>query len=101
MNLNGYIESARAIFDRYPEHLDFIKSVSLQQSIHYFTSEYLSSLWKDKGYADLFIILTYIEMIVCDYDMDVTSYKIIVSELNVTILTLYDQSSLKVKEMIY
>lgn len=40
-------------------------------------------------------------MIVCDYDMDVTSYKIIVSELNVTILTLYDQSSLKVKEMIY
>lgn len=54
-----------------------------------------------KGYADLFIILSYIELIVCDYDMDETSYKIVVSELNVAILTLYDRASLKVKQMIY
>ena len=101
MNLDFYIEKINRILLQYPHHLNFLTSVSFQQKFHDFIKNDIALLIKDEHYASAFSCLMYLLLVLSEYQLDETSYNILLNEISLTILNMYNEAPDYDRHLIY
>jgi hypothetical protein len=97
--IDQYLLMIKEILNKYPFQLDFKKSLKFHHDFYEFMEKHIPRLMNEKRYSDVFTLLTYIFLVLNDYD--IVEIRITSTECIFRLIQLYKEGNETIRHMIY